>query len=114
MEFLAKTVFELLDQLNVKGGVTVVGHGMGCLVALQAAQVYGNRMEGLVLLSPVYPSKEVAEVLEQKMMSAWMGMSSLVCTNNLNLTYGQVEWRQWLAQSRIRWARRLQVCIRRL
>lgn len=74
LEFLAETVFGLLDHLRVAGEVTIVGHGMGCLVALKAAEMFGERVGGLVLLSPVYPSKELEEILEQRIMTAWMGV----------------------------------------
>ncbi|KAI5780857.1 Alpha/Beta hydrolase protein [Geopyxis carbonaria] len=59
---LASTVWELLDHLSITSPVTVVGHSMGCLVALHAAQQRPTAVERLVLFGPVYPSPALAGV----------------------------------------------------
>jgi pimeloyl-ACP methyl ester carboxylesterase len=66
VQALAGTVLELLEHLNVTKNVTVVGHSMGCLVALHMAQREPEKIEGLVLLGPVYPSAGLAEVFAKR------------------------------------------------
>lgn len=87
VEGLAKTVFELLDHIKVFGSVTVVGHSMGCLVALHAAQLFADRVEGLVLFGPVYPSEKLAEVFESRIATVWMGRSSGIYPEHMTDTW---------------------------
>ncbi|KAF8540337.1 Alpha/Beta hydrolase protein [Trichophaea hybrida] len=65
---LAVTVLELLEYLNISKNVTVVGHSMGCLVALHMAQLAPEKIEGLILLGPVYPSAGLVEVFERRIL----------------------------------------------
>ncbi|MDL2230603.1 alpha/beta hydrolase [Alistipes sp. OttesenSCG-928-L06] len=48
MEFLAGIVAQLLDKLNVPK-VTVIGHSMGGYVALAFAELYPDKLDGIVL-----------------------------------------------------------------
>ncbi|KAI5854169.1 Alpha/Beta hydrolase protein [Tricharina praecox] len=66
VQSLAATVLELLEHLGVAQNVTIVGHSMGCLVALHIAQLAPEKVVGLVLLGPVYPSAGLAEVFEKR------------------------------------------------
>jgi pimeloyl-ACP methyl ester carboxylesterase len=73
VQSLAGTVLELLDHLSVTKNVTVVGHSMGCLVALHMAQRAPEKIEGLVLLGPVYPSAGLAEVFAKRIPAVQEG-----------------------------------------
>ncbi|KAA8898629.1 3-oxoadipate enol-lactone hydrolase [Sphaerosporella brunnea] len=73
VQSLAGTVLELLEHLNVANNVTIVGHSMGCLVALHIAQLAPEKIEGVVLLGPVYPSAGLAEVFAQRILAVKKG-----------------------------------------
>lgn len=75
VQSLAATVLELLEHLKVTKNVTVVGHSMGCLVALHIAQQAPENIEGVVLLGPVYPSAGLAEVISKRIPAVRKGMS---------------------------------------
>lgn len=73
VQSLAATVLELLEHLGVAQNVTIVGHSMGCLVALHIAQLAPEKVVGLVLLGPVYPSAGLAEVFEKRIPAVKKG-----------------------------------------
>ena len=55
VEALADWVLKLLDAAGVVGSVTLIGHSMGSLIALQAAAQAGKRVGRLALLAAAYP-----------------------------------------------------------
>ncbi|TGZ85723.1 putative alpha/beta hydrolase [Ascodesmis nigricans] len=59
---IAETALELVEKLNITGKFSVVGHSMGCLVVEHIAQLAGERVEEMVMLGPVYPSEQLADV----------------------------------------------------
>ncbi|KAI5816933.1 Alpha/Beta hydrolase protein [Pyronema omphalodes] len=73
VQSLAATVLELLQHLKIEKDVTVVGHSMGCLVALHLAQMAQEIVEKVVLLGPVYPSQALAEVFEKRVGAVMSG-----------------------------------------
>lgn len=73
VQSLAAILLELLEHLEVVQNVTVVGHSMGCLVALHVAHLAPEKITGLVLLGPVYPSAGLAEVFEKRISAVKKG-----------------------------------------
>ncbi|KAI5792827.1 3-oxoadipate enol-lactone hydrolase [Pyronema domesticum] len=73
VQSLAVTVLELLEHLKIGKDVTVVGHSMGCLVALHLAQMAPELVKKAVLLGPVYPSAGLAEVFEKRIPAVKAG-----------------------------------------
>lgn len=63
---LAADVLGLLDELNVKEKVVVAGHSMGGIVACHLAAEHAERVRGVVLIGPVYPSEAVSKVFEKR------------------------------------------------
>ena len=59
---IAKDAIGLLDVLNVREKVVMVGHSMGGIVASYLAAEYPDRVKGVVLLGPVNPMPALAEV----------------------------------------------------
>jgi pimeloyl-ACP methyl ester carboxylesterase len=76
VQSLAVTVLELLEHLKIEKDVTVVGHSMGCLVALHLAQMAPELVRNAVLLGPVYPSAGLAEVFEKRIPAVKAGKFS--------------------------------------
>ncbi len=64
MDFLALTVKQLLDKLNVEKCV-LVGHSMGGYVALAFAEHYPERLQGLVLFHST-PNADTPEKVEHR------------------------------------------------
>ncbi|TVY44119.1 putative aminoacrylate hydrolase [Lachnellula occidentalis] len=62
IDSIVKDVVSLLDALNVKNNVTIVGHSMGGIVASQFAVKHGKRVNGVVLIGPVNPSDAISQV----------------------------------------------------
>ncbi|KFZ17887.1 hypothetical protein V501_01492 [Pseudogymnoascus sp. VKM F-4519 (FW-2642)] len=56
----------LLDALDIKEKIIVVGHSVGCIVANVLAATYPDRVRAVVLLGPVRPSFAIAPVFEQR------------------------------------------------
>jgi pimeloyl-ACP methyl ester carboxylesterase len=73
VQSLAGIILELLEYLNATENVTVVGHSMGCLVALHMAQLAPKKFEGVILLGPVYPSAGLAEVFRERILAVKKG-----------------------------------------
>ncbi|RDL35775.1 uncharacterized protein BP5553_06387 [Venustampulla echinocandica] len=63
---IAEDAVALLDFLEVKDKVVVVGHSMGCIVASYIAATFPDRVKGVVLMGPVNPSPALTEVFEQR------------------------------------------------
>jgi len=96
VQSLAATVLELLEHLEISKNVTVVGHSMGCLVALHMAQLAPEKIEGLILLGPVYPSAGLAEVFAQRIPRVKKGwLFSAISRHWVSNTF-QLAWSQWL------------------
>lgn len=64
MEYLADVVADLMASLGVER-YTVVGHSMGGYVALAVAEKYGDRLDGVVLLSST-PNPDTDEKRENR------------------------------------------------
>lgn len=62
VESMAGDVVRLLDHYKV-ASATVVGHSMGGMAALKAAELYSSRVNALILLGPVHPTEKGAQVM---------------------------------------------------
>ncbi|KFZ01759.1 hypothetical protein V500_00625 [Pseudogymnoascus sp. VKM F-4518 (FW-2643)] len=63
---IGEDVVGLLDTLNIKEKIIVVGHSVGCAVANFLAATYPDRVRAVVLLGPVNPDFAIASVFEQR------------------------------------------------
>ncbi|ETI19667.1 hypothetical protein G647_08680 [Cladophialophora carrionii CBS 160.54] len=80
IESIGKDVLGLLDYLEVDKAI-VVGYSMGGMVPTHLASTSHSRVEAAILIGPVHPSPQVAEVFKQrvpKVQSA--GMESMANT----------------------------------
>ena len=67
----------LLDTLNIKQKVIVVGHSLGSIVANHLAATYPDRVKGVVLLGPVNPDLATVPVFEQRIQLVRNGTSNI-------------------------------------
>ena len=74
IETLAKTAIELLDELNFKVKVVLVGHSIGSIIASHLAAEYPNRVGGIVLLGPLNPCKGLRCILEGRVEGITQGV----------------------------------------
>lgn len=70
-------IITLLDALNIKEKVVVVGHSMGGIVANQMAANHGKRVDKVVLIGPIDPSNALAEIFESRIQAVKRGVSWL-------------------------------------
>ena len=63
---IAEDALALLDALNVKEEVVVVGHSMGGIVASVMAEMFKERVKGVVLLGPVNPAEGLRDVFGKR------------------------------------------------
>jgi pimeloyl-ACP methyl ester carboxylesterase len=63
---IAQDAISLLDALEVTEKVIVVGHSMGGIVANYIAAEYQERVKAVILLGPVDPAPEMADVFAKR------------------------------------------------
>lgn len=63
---IAQDAVGLLDELQVREKVVVVGHSMGGIVASYIAAEYPDRVKGVVLIGPVNPDPALASIFEKR------------------------------------------------
>lgn len=63
VQSLATDIIDLMDALSIPKAV-VVGHSMSGMTVPQAAAMWPDRVSAVVLLGPVFPSKDVTPVFE--------------------------------------------------
>lgn len=68
IQSLAGDVVDVLDALKVSK-VVIVGHSMSGLTMPQVAAIWPDRVAAVVLLGPVFPSKEITPVFEGRIKS---------------------------------------------
>jgi pimeloyl-ACP methyl ester carboxylesterase len=74
---IAEDAVGLLDTLNIKEKVIVVGHSLGSIVANYFAATYPDRVRGVVLLGPVDPNPAIVPVFDQRIQVVKNGKSNL-------------------------------------
>jgi pimeloyl-ACP methyl ester carboxylesterase len=74
VESIAKDAVELLDALNVKEKVIVVGHSMGGIVASELAASYPDRVKAVMLLGPVNPGPALTDLFEKRIEAVEKGV----------------------------------------
>ncbi|EXJ61746.1 hypothetical protein A1O7_02176 [Cladophialophora yegresii CBS 114405] len=80
IESVGKDVLALLDHLKVDKAI-VVGYSMGGMVPTQLASTSPSRVEAAILIGPVHPSPQVAEVFKQRVPKVQSeGMESMANT----------------------------------
>jgi pimeloyl-ACP methyl ester carboxylesterase len=63
---IAQDIINLLDALELKEKVIVVGHSMGGIVANYIAAEYQERVKAVILLGPVNPAPGMADVFAKR------------------------------------------------
>ena len=63
---IAKDVIGLLDELQVREKIVVVGHSMGGIIASYLAAEHPDRVKGVVLIGPVNPVPAMADVFSKR------------------------------------------------
>ena len=72
---ISSDAIALLDHLKVNEKVVIVGHSMGGIVASEIAASYPDRVSGVVLIGPVNPQPQMANVFEQRIEGVKKGQS---------------------------------------
>jgi pimeloyl-ACP methyl ester carboxylesterase len=73
IDSILEDVVSLLDALDIKNNVTIVGHSMGGIVASHFAADHGNRVNGVVLIGPVNPSDAISRVFVSRIEDVKQG-----------------------------------------
>lgn len=77
---LASDVIGLMDKLEIKNA-TFVGHSMSGMTGPELAAEWPDRIDGLILVGPVWPSKDVTPVFEDRIKKVEAeGMESMADT----------------------------------
>ncbi len=63
---IAKDAIDLLDTLKIEEKVMIGGHSIGGIVASYIAAEYPDRVKGVVLLGPVNPNPDLADVFGKR------------------------------------------------
>ncbi len=63
---IAKDVIDLLDELQIRERIVVVGHSMGGIIASYIAAENPDRVQGVVLIGPVNPVPAMADVFSKR------------------------------------------------
>jgi pimeloyl-ACP methyl ester carboxylesterase len=63
---IAKDAITLLDALEIREKVVIVGHSMGGIIASYIAAEYPDRVKGVVLIGPVNPDPALADVFRKR------------------------------------------------
>ncbi|KAH6666997.1 3-oxoadipate enol-lactone hydrolase-like protein [Halenospora varia] len=66
IESIVDDVISLLDALDIKNNITIIGHSMGGIVASSLAADHANRVNGVVLIGPVNPSDAISRVFTSR------------------------------------------------
>ena len=66
IESIVRDVVSLLEVLDIKNNITIIGHSMGGIVASCFAAVHGNRVNSVVLIGPVNPSDAISQVFRTR------------------------------------------------
>lgn len=64
---LAEDIIDLMDVLSIEKAV-FVGHSMSGIVGPELAAEWPDRIQGLILVGPVWPTSEVGPVFEDRMV----------------------------------------------
>lgn len=88
---IAEDALALLDALNVKEEVVVVGHSMGGIVASVMAEMFKERVKGVVLLGPVNPAEGLRDVFGKRVEVVKAGT---ICT--AIPYFNHIRLRNWL------------------
>lgn len=93
----------LLDTLNIKDKVVLVGHSVGCTLVDYLAATYPDRVRAVVLLGPLFPHPAMVPLLEERINIVKNGMLNLLTSASLEvilrvLTREQTVLRGWLSQ----------------
>jgi pimeloyl-ACP methyl ester carboxylesterase len=73
IDSIVDDVISLLDALDIKDTVTIVGHSMGGIVASCFAAGHKNRVNGVVLIGPVSPNKAISRVFASRIEAVKKG-----------------------------------------
>ncbi len=63
---IAKDAIGVLDELQVRDKVVLIGHSMGGIVASYIAAEYPERVKGVVLIGPVNPDPALSDVFSKR------------------------------------------------
>jgi pimeloyl-ACP methyl ester carboxylesterase len=63
---IARDVIGLLDELQIREKIVVVGHSMGGIIASYIAAEHPDRVKGVVLIGPVNPVPAMADVFSKR------------------------------------------------
>jgi pimeloyl-ACP methyl ester carboxylesterase len=87
---IAKDAISLLDALEIKEKVIVVGHSMGGIVANYITAEYQERVKAVIVLGPVNPAPGMADVFSKRIelvrKRTHLIIFLLVQINDLHLT----------------------------
>jgi len=73
IESIVGDTVALLDALNIKNNITIIGHSMGGIVASCFAIEHGNRVSGIVLIGPVNPSDALSKIFVNRIEAVKQG-----------------------------------------
>jgi pimeloyl-ACP methyl ester carboxylesterase len=73
IDSILEDVVSLLDALDIKNNVTIVGHSMGGIVASHFAANHLNRVNGVVLIGPVNPSDAISRLFVSRIEDVKQG-----------------------------------------
>ena len=63
---IARDIIGLLDELQIREKIVVVGHSMGGIVANYIAAEYQERVNAVIVLGPVNPAPGIADVFSKR------------------------------------------------
>jgi hypothetical protein len=63
---IAKDIIGLLDELQIREKIVVVGHSMGGIIVSYIAAEHPDRVKGVVLIGPVNPVPAMADVFSKR------------------------------------------------
>jgi pimeloyl-ACP methyl ester carboxylesterase len=63
---IARDIIGLLDELQIREKIVVVGHSMGGIIANYIAAEHPDRVKGVVLIGPVNPVPAMADVFSKR------------------------------------------------
>ena len=63
---IARDIIGLLDELQIREKIVVVGHSMGGIIASYISAEHPDRVKGVVLIGPVNPIPAMADVFSKR------------------------------------------------